>query len=229
MNAGTPRTRRSPTGPAGRRSWTSCWSGRRRTPGRATPSRRPAGGCRWSRWTPRSRLTGEHGPVPLLDVFEGRRQLIVYYHMWHAGKLARTSVRDARSSTDKSASCPTCTHATLPTPRSARARTRRAPPTTTSWGGKCPGTRREDSADAAAGRTLVRHAGLLPARRRASLRNVLDQRPRHRGDGPELRAAGHDRLRPPGDLGGFAGRLAPAVRGPPASSSGGDGRPTAQW
>src|SRR5271169_80832 len=33
-------------------------------------------------------VTGEHGPVPLLDVFEGRRQLIVYYHMWHAGKLA---------------------------------------------------------------------------------------------------------------------------------------------
>jgi len=28
-------------------------------------------------------LTGEHGPVPLLDVFEGRRQLIAYYHMWH--------------------------------------------------------------------------------------------------------------------------------------------------
>jgi predicted dithiol-disulfide oxidoreductase (DUF899 family) len=33
-------------------------------------------------------VTGEHGPVPLLDVFEGRRQLIVYYHMWHVGKLA---------------------------------------------------------------------------------------------------------------------------------------------
>ncbi len=28
-------------------------------------------------------LTGEHGPVPLLDVFEGRRQLIAYFHMWH--------------------------------------------------------------------------------------------------------------------------------------------------
>jgi predicted dithiol-disulfide oxidoreductase (DUF899 family) len=33
-------------------------------------------------------VTGEHGPVPLLDVFEGRRQLVVYYHMWHAGKPA---------------------------------------------------------------------------------------------------------------------------------------------
>ena len=33
-------------------------------------------------------LTGEHGPVPLLEVFEGRRQLLVYFHMWHNGKPA---------------------------------------------------------------------------------------------------------------------------------------------
>ena len=33
-------------------------------------------------------VTGEHGEVPLRDVFEGRRQLIVYYHMWHDGHPA---------------------------------------------------------------------------------------------------------------------------------------------
>ena len=33
-------------------------------------------------------LVGEQGNVPLLDVFEGRRQLIVYFHMWHDGKPA---------------------------------------------------------------------------------------------------------------------------------------------
>jgi predicted dithiol-disulfide oxidoreductase (DUF899 family) len=33
-------------------------------------------------------VTGQDGPVPLLDVFEGRRQLIVYYYMWHPGQLA---------------------------------------------------------------------------------------------------------------------------------------------
>ena len=33
-------------------------------------------------------LTGEHGPVTLLEVFEGRRQLIAYFHMWHDGKPA---------------------------------------------------------------------------------------------------------------------------------------------
>jgi predicted dithiol-disulfide oxidoreductase (DUF899 family) len=33
-------------------------------------------------------LIGEQGPVTLLDAFEGRRQLIAYYFMWHAGKPA---------------------------------------------------------------------------------------------------------------------------------------------
>src|SRR5271155_3375436 len=30
-------------------------------------------------------LTGPDGPVTLLEVFEGRRQLIAYYFMWAAG------------------------------------------------------------------------------------------------------------------------------------------------
>ena len=33
-------------------------------------------------------VTGERGQVPLLEVFEGRRQLVVYYYMWHDGKAA---------------------------------------------------------------------------------------------------------------------------------------------
>jgi predicted dithiol-disulfide oxidoreductase (DUF899 family) len=32
-------------------------------------------------------LTGPHGPVTLLDAFEGRRQLIAYYFMWWPGRL----------------------------------------------------------------------------------------------------------------------------------------------
>jgi predicted dithiol-disulfide oxidoreductase (DUF899 family) len=35
-----------------------------------------------------TRLVGEHGPVRLFDVFEGRRQLIAYYFMWHTGRPA---------------------------------------------------------------------------------------------------------------------------------------------
>ena len=33
-------------------------------------------------------LIGENGPVTLLDAFEGRRLLIAYYFMWHAGHPA---------------------------------------------------------------------------------------------------------------------------------------------
>jgi predicted dithiol-disulfide oxidoreductase (DUF899 family) len=33
-------------------------------------------------------LIGADGPVPLRDVFEGRRQLVVYFHMWHDGQPA---------------------------------------------------------------------------------------------------------------------------------------------
>ncbi len=37
---------------------------------------------------PAATVIGPDGPVTLLEVFEGRRQLVVYYHMWHAGKTA---------------------------------------------------------------------------------------------------------------------------------------------
>jgi predicted dithiol-disulfide oxidoreductase (DUF899 family) len=33
-------------------------------------------------------LVGPHGPVTLLEAFEGRRQLIAYYFMWHPGHPA---------------------------------------------------------------------------------------------------------------------------------------------
>jgi len=34
---------------------------------------------------PNLTLNGPHGPLTLLDAFEGRRQLIAYYFMWHPG------------------------------------------------------------------------------------------------------------------------------------------------
>ncbi|HEY6466385.1 MAG TPA: DUF899 family protein [Candidatus Acidoferrales bacterium] len=37
---------------------------------------------------PATRLIGPRGPVTLLDVFGGRRQLIAYYFMWHSGHPA---------------------------------------------------------------------------------------------------------------------------------------------
>jgi predicted dithiol-disulfide oxidoreductase (DUF899 family) len=33
-------------------------------------------------------LIGADGEVPLIEAFEGRRQLLAYYHMWHDGKPA---------------------------------------------------------------------------------------------------------------------------------------------
>jgi predicted dithiol-disulfide oxidoreductase (DUF899 family) len=33
-------------------------------------------------------LIGAHGPLTLLEAFEGRRQLIAYYFMWHTGRPA---------------------------------------------------------------------------------------------------------------------------------------------
>lgn len=36
----------------------------------------------------RTPLVGAGGQVPLVDVFDGRSQLLAYFHMWHAGKPA---------------------------------------------------------------------------------------------------------------------------------------------
>jgi len=38
---------------------------------------------------PSTPVIGEHGRTALVDVFEGRRQLIVYFHMWHDGQPAK--------------------------------------------------------------------------------------------------------------------------------------------
>ena len=54
-------------------------------------------------------LTGPRGPLTLLDAFEGRRQLIAYYFMWHTGHPLPSSARVARGLPLRSASCPTCT------------------------------------------------------------------------------------------------------------------------
>ncbi|TYB71051.1 DUF899 domain-containing protein [Nonomuraea sp. PA05] len=37
---------------------------------------------------PRTPLTGPKGPVPLIELFDGRSQLIAYFHMWHPGRPA---------------------------------------------------------------------------------------------------------------------------------------------
>jgi predicted dithiol-disulfide oxidoreductase (DUF899 family) len=43
-------------------------------------------------------LTGPHGPLTLLEAFEGRRQLIACYFMWHPAGPRQSSVKAARGS-----------------------------------------------------------------------------------------------------------------------------------
>ena len=229
---------RWPTGRPSRPSWTGCGSGRRRTPARVTRSRRPGGGCRWWRWTPPSPLIGPDGRSRCCEVFEGRRQLIAYYFMWHAGHPAAAPVRGLHVlQRPGRASCPTCIRATSPTPPSARARTTRASATATSWAGTCPGTRRRTRSDTLlAGRQIgLMLPRVLPAGRRPRLRDLLDDPARRRGDGLQLRADGPHRLRTPGAVGGLARWLAECTNTrcgrppgwPPVPQS--NGRPIAQW
>src|SRR5438270_13769938 len=37
---------------------------------------------------PQTPLIGADGPVPLIDLFDGRSQLIAYFFMWHTGRPA---------------------------------------------------------------------------------------------------------------------------------------------
>jgi predicted dithiol-disulfide oxidoreductase (DUF899 family) len=46
-------------------------------------------------------VTGEHGPVPLLDVFQGRRQLAAYFFMWHPGRPAEDQCEGCTFFTDQ--------------------------------------------------------------------------------------------------------------------------------
>ena len=63
---------------------TTCAAGRRPRRANSTPSPRNAADCPWSR-CPDYTLIGKDGPVRLVDVFDGRSQLIVYNHMWTDG------------------------------------------------------------------------------------------------------------------------------------------------
>jgi predicted dithiol-disulfide oxidoreductase (DUF899 family) len=86
-------------------------------------------------------LIGERGAVTLLDAFEGRRMLIAYYFMWHTGHPAPDQCEGCTWVTAQLRELSYIILATSPTPRFAKARTKRAPGTATSWGGRSLGTR----------------------------------------------------------------------------------------
>ena len=87
-----------------------------------------------------TKLIGERGATTLLDVFEGRRMLIAYYFMWHAGHPAPEQCEGCSFYTSQVREL-SFIRATSPTLRFAKALTRRAPATAILWGGRCPGIR----------------------------------------------------------------------------------------
>ena len=177
---------------------------------KATRSRPPAGGFPWSRWTARQ-ADWRTGPVTLLDTFEGRRQLIAYYFMWHAGHPAPEQ-------------CEGCTLVYIAGPRAvlhsfSRRHLRHVLPRPVRRERPLPrlhglgdalvlgpsGLARDPLGWTPGGHDAHR---LLSATGIQGLRDLLDDQARRRGDGQQLSVARFDRLRSAGDVGGLAGRLA---------------------
>ena len=86
-------------------------------------------------------LIGERGVVTLLDAFEGRRLLVAYYFMWHAGRPAPEQCEGCTFYTSQVRELTYLHSRDVTYATSARARTKRASGTATSWAGRCPGIR----------------------------------------------------------------------------------------
>ena len=164
---------------------------------------------------PSTPLIGASGEVTLLDAFEGRTQLFASYHMWHTGRPAADQCEGCTFNTGHvlelgylhSRDVTFAVFCEGPFEESNRYRE--------FMGWEMPWySVPEDSRGRAHRRAALRHEGVLPARRRPRLRDVLDHRARLRDDGQLLRDARHDRLRPPGVLGGLARGLAAAFFAP---------------
>ena len=159
---------------------------------------------------------GPQGKVSLLDLFEGRRQLIVYRAFFEPGvfgwpehacrgcslgadQVAHLAHLNARDTTLAYAS-------RAPQADIARLKTR--------MGWEMPWYTITDSFDADFGvDRMARPQRVLP-RRRAGVPHMLHQQPRRRGDGDHLELPRHHAARPAGDLGGLAEGLPadPAVQ-----------------
>jgi hypothetical protein len=159
-------------------------------------------------------LIGDRGVVTLLDAFEGRRMLIAYYFMWHAGRPAPEQCEGCTWVTSQvrelsyihSRDVTFAVFCQGPYAESARYRD--------FMGWEMPWySAPRDFARHPPGRTPGGHDAhrLLPAPSIQGVRDLLDDDPRRRGDGQQLSAARLDRLRAAGEVGGFADRLAATV------------------
>ena len=130
-------------------------------------------------------LIGERGAVTLLDAFEGRRMLIAYYFMWHTGQPAPEQCEGCTFYTSQVRELSfihsrDVTYAMFcqgPYEESARYRD--------FMGWEMPWYSAQGLARNPPGRTPGGHDAprLLPATRIQSLRDLLDDEARRRGDG----------------------------------------------
>jgi predicted dithiol-disulfide oxidoreductase (DUF899 family) len=90
---------------------------------------------------PRTPLTGADGTVPLIDVFDGRSQLVAYFHMWHPGRPAAEQCEGCTFNTSHVDELGYLHSRDVSYRSSPRGRTRRARGIATSWATPFPGTR----------------------------------------------------------------------------------------
>ena len=158
-------------------------------------------------------LIGPNGPLTLLEAFEGRRQLIAYYFMWNPGHPAAEQCEGCTFYTTQ------VSGAVLPAfPRHYLRGLLQGPYDESIryrdfMGWDMPWYSAQRLPRRAPGRAPDRlvSPGVLPTGRRPRLRDLLDDPPRRRGHGLQLRAHGPHRLRTPGAVGGLAPRLAATV------------------
>ena len=157
-------------------------------------------------------VTGPHGPVTLLDVFEGRRQLYVYFHMWHDGMPAEDQcegctffngqVRELSYLHSRD-----LTYATFcegPYDESVKYRD--------FMGWDVPWySARDNAQQLLAGRWFGANA-VLRTRRGSGLRDLLDVVAGRRVGGADVHAARYVTLRTPRDVRGLTGGLATVSR-----------------
>jgi predicted dithiol-disulfide oxidoreductase (DUF899 family) len=160
-----------------------------------------------------TRLVAADGPVPLIDVFDGRSQLIAYFHMWHAGRPAAQQ-------------CEGCTFSTSHITELSYLNSRDV-----SYATFCEGPYEESSryrdfmgwtipwysipSESVEALVADRYFGILVCYAREGDRVFETYWTTGRGNevmSPSYGAPGSHGLRPPGALGGLAGRVAAALR-----------------
>ena len=152
------------------------------------------------------RFEGPDGPASLLDLFEGRRQLIVYRFFFEPGVAGwpESGCRGCSFMADQVAHL-----AHLNARDTTLAFVSRAPQADIErWkarmGWDDPLVHDHRRLRRRLRRRRVARHQRLPPRRRPDLPHLLHQQPRRRGDGQHLELPRHHRARPPGGVGGLA-------------------------